>query len=63
MTELVLVNIDFSFDYPQVLPPNVVAVGGLQVNRTEQPDQVLHSHLARGMFRKCVKGDVFCISR
>lgn len=40
MTELVLVNIDFSIDYPQVLPPNVIPVGGLQVNRSEKQDQV-----------------------
>lgn len=41
VTELVLVNIDFSIDYPQVLPPNVIPVGGLQVKRKEKRDEVI----------------------
>lgn len=39
-TALVLVNIDFSIDYPQLLPPNVIPVGGLQVKRVEPVDKV-----------------------
>lgn len=39
-TELVLVNVDFSLEYARPLPPNVVAVGGLQVKRPEPVDKV-----------------------
>ncbi|XP_037028689.1 UDP-glucosyltransferase 2-like [Bradysia coprophila] len=54
MTELVLVNIDFSFDYPQVLPPNVIPVAGLQVNRTEKPDQSVDLFL-----KKSTRGAIY----
>lgn len=39
-TQLTLVNIDFSIDYPQLLPPNVIPVGGLQIGRTEEMPKV-----------------------
>lgn len=39
-TDLVLVNLDFSIDSPQLLPPNVIPVGGLQVKRVEPMDMV-----------------------
>lgn len=34
-SDMVLVNIDFCFDQPVLLPPNVIPVGGLQVSRKD----------------------------
>lgn len=38
---LVLLNIDFALDSAQLLPPNVIAVGGLQAQRREVLDSVI----------------------
>lgn len=49
-TAIVLINSDFSLDYVQNLPPNVVTVGGLQVKRNEIFDPVIKFNLYFSLF-------------
>ncbi|XP_001659455.2 UDP-glucuronosyltransferase 2B31 [Aedes aegypti] len=46
-SDVVLVNSDFSMDYYQVLPPNVIPVGGLHVGRQEKVPPVVKQFIAR----------------
>ncbi|XP_055526351.1 UDP-glucosyltransferase 2-like isoform X2 [Wyeomyia smithii] len=46
-SEIVLVNMDFSMDYHQSLPPNVIPVGGLHISRQEQLSPDLEEFLDR----------------
>nr|XP_029729007.1 UDP-glucuronosyltransferase 2B31-like [Aedes albopictus] len=40
-SSVVLVNSDFSMDYHQALPPNVIPVGGLHITRPEKIPQII----------------------
>nr|XP_029707945.1 UDP-glucuronosyltransferase 2B31-like [Aedes albopictus] len=46
-SDIVLVNSDFSMDYYQVLPPNVIPVGGLHVGRKEKVPPIVKQFIAR----------------
>ncbi|EAT39452.1 AAEL008749-PA [Aedes aegypti] len=40
-SSIVLVNSDFTMDYHQALPPNVIPVGGLHISRPEKVPQII----------------------
>ncbi|XP_058169584.1 UDP-glycosyltransferase UGT5-like [Anopheles ziemanni] len=46
-SELVLVNSDPAVDFYQLLPPNVVQVGGLHIKRTEEMPVMMKQFMAR----------------
>ncbi|XP_035904181.1 UDP-glycosyltransferase UGT5-like [Anopheles stephensi] len=46
-SELVLVNSDPALDFYQLLPPNVVQVGGLHIKRTEEMPAMMQQFIAR----------------
>ncbi|XP_062536187.1 UDP-glycosyltransferase UGT5-like [Armigeres subalbatus] len=46
-SDVVLVNSDYSMDYYQALPPNVIPVGGLHVGRQEKVPPVVKQFIAR----------------
>ncbi|XP_053698775.1 UDP-glycosyltransferase UGT5-like [Sabethes cyaneus] len=46
-SDVVLVNADFSMDYYQALPPNVITVGGLHVSRKENVPPIINQFIAR----------------
>ncbi|XP_055526343.1 UDP-glycosyltransferase UGT5-like isoform X2 [Wyeomyia smithii] len=46
-SDVVLVNADFSMDYYQALPPNVIPVGGLHVSRKENSPPIINQFIAR----------------
>ncbi|XP_055585218.1 UDP-glycosyltransferase UGT5-like [Uranotaenia lowii] len=46
-SSIVLVNSDFSFDYHQALPPNVIPVGGLHIQRSDNLGPELQTFLSR----------------
>uniref|UniRef100_A0A182F6K5 UDP-glucuronosyltransferase n=1 Tax=Anopheles albimanus TaxID=7167 RepID=A0A182F6K5_ANOAL len=46
-TELVLVNSDPALDFYQLLPPNVVPVGGLHIKRPEEMSPMMKQFMAR----------------
>ncbi|XP_049530268.1 UDP-glycosyltransferase UGT5-like [Anopheles darlingi] len=46
-TELVLVNSDPALDFYQLLPPNVVQVGGLHIKRPEEMTPMMKQFMAR----------------
>ncbi|XP_065095063.1 UDP-glycosyltransferase UGT5-like [Ochlerotatus camptorhynchus] len=48
-SDFILVNSDFSMDYYQALPPNVIPVGGLHVSRTEKVPPIVKQFIARAI--------------
>ncbi|XP_058812661.1 UDP-glycosyltransferase UGT5-like [Topomyia yanbarensis] len=46
-SDVILVNMDFSMDYYQALPPNVIPVGGLHVSRREEVAPIVKQFIAR----------------
>uniref|UniRef100_A0A182MP12 UDP-glucuronosyltransferase n=1 Tax=Anopheles culicifacies TaxID=139723 RepID=A0A182MP12_9DIPT len=46
-SELVLVNSDPALDFYQLLPPNVIQVGGLHIKRTEEMPSMMQQFIAR----------------
>jgi hypothetical protein len=46
-TDLILVNCDFSFDFPVALPANVIPVGGLQTKRQEPLMKIAKEFMTR----------------
>ncbi|XP_055629315.1 UDP-glucosyltransferase 2-like [Toxorhynchites rutilus septentrionalis] len=48
-SDVILVNNDFSMDYYQPLPPNVIPVGGLHISRSEEVPPIVKQFIARAI--------------